>query len=60
MNDVVLIKDEQSDRNQWKTGIITDVIVGKDGNIRSCKVKTIYNELHRPIQKLILLIENEE
>lgn len=60
VNDVVLIKDYQTERNLWKLGFVKEVVPGQDGNVRSCIVKTKSSELHRPVTKLILLIETNE
>ena len=61
--DVVLIKDEDIVRNRWKMGRIEEPIISGDGRCRSCKINVINNgklaALHRPINKLVLLLENE-
>lgn len=32
--DVVIIKDDDRNRNKWKLGIIEDLIAGRDGIVR--------------------------
>ena len=39
--DVVLIHDENTKREMWKTGIIEETIVGKDGQTRGAKIRKI-------------------
>ena len=57
--DVVVIQDDNVKRGRWKTGIIEEVIKGKDGNIRGAKVWKIGKGkpeiLNRPLQKLFPL-----
>ena len=70
VGDVVLIKDDQVNRNQWKLGRVVEVKFSDDGFVRSCKllvgdssldrlgkrVRSV-SYLERPINKLILLVE---
>ena len=57
--DVVVIQDDNVKRGMWKTGIVEEVIKGKDGNIRGAKVRKIGKGkpeiLNRPLQKLFPL-----
>ena len=54
--DIVLVQDENWKRGMWKTGIIEQLIVGKDGVTRGAKVskpgKGKYEYICRPVQKL--------
>ena len=50
--DLVLIKEDNIPRFKWPLGVIVDVFVGKDGLVRSVKVKTKNGEITRPIQRL--------
>ena len=67
--DMVIIKDDDnSPRNRWKKGVINELIVGKDSEVRGaiirvCDKKNKVHTLKRPIQRLIpleLLRENCE
>lgn len=49
--DLVLIK-EDNPRLKWPLGVVTDVFIGKDGLVRSVKVKTKKGEMTRPVKKL--------
>ncbi|EGT58285.1 hypothetical protein CAEBREN_32653 [Caenorhabditis brenneri] len=40
VGEVVLLKNESTPREKWKIGIITELLKGRDGEIRSVKVKT--------------------
>ena len=53
ISDSVLILDENTERNQWKKGIVTRVFPGKDGEIRVAEVKTMSGLLLRPVRKLV-------
>ena len=57
--DIVLIKEDNLKRNQWKMGQIENLIHGKDGVIRGAKVRTCSkgkkDYLNRPLQKLFPL-----
>jgi len=50
--DVVIIKDENKDRNKWKLGIVEDPIVGRDGIVRAVKLRAGKRHLERAIQQL--------
>ena len=70
--DVVLVKDENTDRMKWPLAVVEEAIIGKDGLVRSVilRMRTGENEvvgknakfsqLKRPIQKVVLLLENNE
>ncbi|XP_042892723.1 uncharacterized protein LOC122266866 [Penaeus japonicus] len=49
--DLVLIKEDNIPRLKWPIGVIVDIFPGKDGIIRSIKVKTKKGEVIRPIQR---------
>ncbi|EGT42388.1 hypothetical protein CAEBREN_16468 [Caenorhabditis brenneri] len=46
LGEVVLLKDEKTDRKNWKLGIITELITGRDGEIRSVRVRTTQKKKH--------------
>ena len=53
--DLVMIADEVTPRNLWPLGLVTDAIRGRDGLVRSVRVKTRKTELLRPVTKIVLL-----
>jgi len=53
--DLVVIVDDNVHRGKWPLGRVTEVFMGKDGNVRSAKVKTATTILIRPITKLCFL-----
>ena len=60
MNDIVLIKDESTPRNQWPMGVVTDVEPDTKGLVRSVKLSTRKTELWRPVHKLVLILAADE
>ena len=54
-DDIVLVVDKSLPRNCWPLGRILDVHAGRDGLIRSARLKTASGELVRPVEKLCLL-----
>lgn len=70
VNDVVLLKDDATPRNQWKLAKVIEVYPGKDRRVRRLKLlisdstldgrgKRISKPVHleRPIQKTVTLLE---
>ncbi|XP_019727405.1 uncharacterized protein LOC109516990 isoform X1 [Hippocampus comes] len=72
VNDIVLLQDDSSPRNQWKLAKTVEVYPGHDGRVRKVKLlvsdstldgsgkpksKPIY--LERPIQRTVTLLEAE-
>lgn len=53
--DLVLMMDEQSPRGAWPMALVTDVNIGRDGLVRSARVKTRTSTFVRPVTKLVLL-----
>ena len=51
---LVLIKEDNMSRNEWKIGRIVETIPSKDNLIRNVVVKTNSSTLRRPVQKLAL------
>ena len=54
-HDLVIIADEMTPRNVWPLAIVKEVMTGRDGMVRSVKLRTTKNELVRPITKIVLL-----
>ena len=72
INDIMLLKDDDVPRNQWKLGRVTEILPTRDGHTR--RVKMIIGDsylskdgkrskdlqiLERPIHKLVLILEND-
>ena len=51
VGEVVLIMNEKNTRSMWPLGVISDVVNGRDGFVRSVKIRTKSGELVRPITK---------
>ncbi|XP_070854994.1 uncharacterized protein [Drosophila suzukii] len=49
---VVLIVDENLPRNTLPKGIVTDVVLAKDQQVRSATIKTAHGIFRRPVTKL--------
>ena len=55
VGDLVLVMDENAPRGSWPLGLIQEVSVGRDGLVRSARLKTVTSVLTRPITKLVSL-----
>ena len=53
--EVVVIKDEERNRNKWKIGIVEGLISGRDGIVRAAKLRAGKGTLERAVQHLNLL-----
>ena len=53
--DVVIIQGDDKNRNQWKLGIVKELIVGRDGTVRAAKLKAGKGTLERAVQHLYML-----
>lgn len=60
IGDLVVVRDENLPPIKWKLARIQEVLPGADGLIRSVVLRTSTGIYKRPINKLGLLIENEE
>ncbi|KAK3733837.1 hypothetical protein QZH41_000403 [Actinostola sp. cb2023] len=58
VDDVILVVNDNSPRNSWLIGVITEVYPGRDGLVRRARVKTTRGVFERPITKLCLLEGN--
>ena len=52
VGEVVIIRGDEKNRNQWKLGIVQEFIKGKDGIIRGAKLRAGKSCLERPVQHL--------
>lgn len=56
VGDVVLLKDKQTERNNWPMGRINATFPGRDGHVRQVEVKTSNTKTFlRPITEVVLL-----
>lgn len=55
VGDIVLIVDENADRNTWQRGKVVEVTKANDGQVRRAKLKTISGFIERPAVKLAVL-----
>ena len=55
VDDLVLILDEQKPRSLWPLGRILEAIKGRDGLVRTVRIKTGQTVLTRPITKVVFL-----
>ena len=53
--DLVLVMDELTPRNVWPMGLVLETTSGRDGLVRSARIKTESTILVRPIAKLVHL-----
>ncbi|XP_078698382.1 uncharacterized protein LOC144925949 [Branchiostoma floridae x Branchiostoma belcheri] len=60
VGDVVILKEEQCPRGTWPLGRVIEVMPGNRGLVRRVKVKTQHNVLERPIDKLCVLLEEDQ
>ena len=58
--DIVLLKDDQSCRNDWPIGLVINAIKSDDGNVRKAEIRVIRegkaNVYTRPLSELVHLI----
>ena len=57
VGDVVLVSEDKLPRNRWRMGVCEELRPGRDGLVRSCKVRTLtkgmrVSHIVRPIEKL--------
>lgn len=55
VGDVVVICDDNEARGEWKRGIVEEVFMAADGQVRSAVVRTSVGRLRRPASKLAVL-----
>jgi hypothetical protein len=53
--DLVMLMDVLTPRNLWPIGLVQSVDIGRDGLVRSVKVKTKDGVYARPVVKIVLL-----
>ena len=52
VGDVVIIKSDERNRNQWPMGVVEDLFTGRDGVVRAAKLRAGRGFMERPIQHL--------
>ncbi len=57
IDDVCLLVDHNAPRGQWPLARVIEVMPGRDGRVRTVKVKTASGELVRPVSQICLLEE---
>ena len=60
VGDVVIIRDDSLPRNSWLLGRVIEVFPGRDGLVRSVRIRTSTNILVRPITKICLLERSDQ
>lgn len=50
--DVVIIREDERNRNKWKLGIVESLIEGRDGVVRGVKLRAGKGHLQRAVQQL--------
>ena len=58
--DVVLVVDDSAPRNAWVMGKVLQALPDSKGLARQVLVKTKSTTLHRPVDKLCMLLEADE
>ena len=57
---VVLLKDQQLERNEWPLGIVTQVFPSKDSSVRKAEIKVSRKDgtklYQRPLSELVILL----
>ena len=60
VGDIVLLKTEVNDRNQWPMARAISYETDKNGMLRAAKLRVGKSQiLRRPVDKMVLLLENE-
>ena len=54
--DLVLLRDKNLPRNEWKSGVVNLVVTGSDGVVRKCEVKTKSGVFRRAVTDVVVLV----
>jgi hypothetical protein len=60
VGDVVIVKEDNVNRNNWCMGRVLSTECDDQRNTRSVMLKTMNGALRRPITKLVMLLHIEE
>ena len=52
IGDVMMIKGDEKNRSKWKIGIVSDLIIGRDGLVRRAQMRTGRDQMERAIEHL--------
>ena len=52
VGDVVIIRGDEKNRAHWKLGIVTKLIIGRDGVVRAAQLRAGKSYLERAVQHL--------
>ena len=52
VGDVVIIKSDERNRNQWPMGVVEELFSGRDGVVRAAKLRAGRGFMEHPIQHL--------
>ncbi|GFQ86529.1 DUF5641 domain-containing protein [Trichonephila clavata] len=52
IDDVVLIREDNVKRYNWKLGRIKKLFPGRDGKVRSCEIQLSKGVIKRPVERL--------
>jgi hypothetical protein len=52
VGDIVIIKSDEKNRGKWPLGIVTELVLGRDGVVRAVKLRAGKSFLERPTQHL--------
>jgi hypothetical protein len=58
-DDLVMIVEPNVSRGMWQIGRVLQTFPGKDGRVRSAKIKTKSGSYVRPVARLCVLEEND-
>ena len=58
VRDVVIVKNDHESRNMWKMGIVVETYPSEDGNVRKVNIRQNGSIYLRPVNKLVVLVEN--
>ena len=59
VDDVVVMKDENTVRGSWTVGRVVSIYPGEDGKVRNVKIKTATSEYQRPVTKIAVIYPAE-
>lgn len=58
--DIVILREENVQRNSWSLALVVQAEPDSQGLVRSAVVKTKASTLRRPVHKLVLILPKEE